>query len=274
MRTDVFAPRTWLLAAVAGWAVLAWVLALAGMGGRIAATDASADQARPLPQLPQAAPGPLGPLSQYSEIAARPLFSENRQPQPFFIDGGQSGQASNDFDYVLSSVMIVPGLQLAILQPREGGAASVSFKLGEGNPRLPGWSLVELQPRGATFLGPQGPRKLPLRSFDGSGGAGPSATPRTAATPARPPQQGGARPPQPPSPTAMPGNPLTAGVAAKAAAAQGAPPAAAPVPPPSTPTEPAPQTSEERMEAIRKRIQARRQQLQQQQQRDASQNTQ
>ena len=35
MRLSDAGPRTWLLATVAGWALLAWVLALVGMGGRI-----------------------------------------------------------------------------------------------------------------------------------------------------------------------------------------------------------------------------------------------
>ena len=36
VRVDSAGPRTWLLATLAGWALLAWLLALLGMGGRIA----------------------------------------------------------------------------------------------------------------------------------------------------------------------------------------------------------------------------------------------
>ena len=35
MRIDDAGPRTWLLAGVAGWALVAWLLAVAGMGGRV-----------------------------------------------------------------------------------------------------------------------------------------------------------------------------------------------------------------------------------------------
>ena len=42
MRIDAFGPRTWLLATLAGWALLVWILALFGMGGQV----------RPLPDDP------------------------------------------------------------------------------------------------------------------------------------------------------------------------------------------------------------------------------
>ena len=35
MRVEDAGPRTWLLAALAGCALVAWLLAVAGMGGRI-----------------------------------------------------------------------------------------------------------------------------------------------------------------------------------------------------------------------------------------------
>ena len=35
MRLDDVSPRTWLFGAAAGWALAAWMLALAGMGGRV-----------------------------------------------------------------------------------------------------------------------------------------------------------------------------------------------------------------------------------------------
>ena len=79
-------PRTWLLAAVAGWALTIWALGLFGLGGRI---EVLPDDPSLLQRLPQAAkPGAerLGPLGQYSEIGARPLFSDDRRPQPFFIN--------------------------------------------------------------------------------------------------------------------------------------------------------------------------------------------
>ena len=40
MRADAIGARTWLLVAVAGWAVVVWALSLFGMGGRIQALPA------------------------------------------------------------------------------------------------------------------------------------------------------------------------------------------------------------------------------------------
>ena len=51
MRTDAIGPRTWLLAALAGWAILAWLLALFGMGGNIRPLPADPALVQALPQL-------------------------------------------------------------------------------------------------------------------------------------------------------------------------------------------------------------------------------
>ncbi|HTL14898.1 MAG TPA: hypothetical protein VL251_07360, partial [Thermomonas sp.] len=84
MRLDSFGPRTWLLAGVAGWAVCLWVFALVGLGSRLGPLpDDVPPQRLPATRLP-AAERP-GPQAQYQAIALRPIFSENRQPQPFTI---------------------------------------------------------------------------------------------------------------------------------------------------------------------------------------------
>ena len=63
MRLDSVGPRTWLLATLAGWALLAWLLALLGMGGRVSSL---ADDPALMQSLPQPQPSPparLGPLA-------------------------------------------------------------------------------------------------------------------------------------------------------------------------------------------------------------------
>ena len=86
MRLDDAGPRTWLLGAAAGWAVALWLLALVGMGGRIAPLpdDPALAQALPEPAAPVA--GRLGPQSAYAEISGRPLLSPDRRPQPFSLE--------------------------------------------------------------------------------------------------------------------------------------------------------------------------------------------
>lgn len=259
MRTDLAGPRTWLLAALAGWCVLAWVLALAGMGGRVEPLAADASMTQPLPRLPANAQERLGTLSQYSEISARPLFSSDRRPKPFFIAGDGSEQVQA-FDFVLSSVMITPGLQMAILQPT-GGGESIRLQVGESPPSMSNWQLVEVQPRSASFAGPEGPRTLELRVFDGAGGQPPTALM-----------------PRPPPPGSQPAPQPAAGTPPRGASTASVPPVALPKPEAEgTPAEvatsdavdasggPSELTTQQQMDAIRQRIEARRAQLRQSQ---------
>lgn len=177
MRLDDAGPRTWLLAAVAGWALAAWLLAAAGMGG---AAEPLADDPGLLEPLPPVRPSPplrLGPLGQYDAIASRPLFSEDREPQPFFLQGEGEEAEERAFDYVLTSVLITPQLEMAILQPREGGE-SVRVRLDHAPQSHPGWRLAELDRRSAVFEGPEGPVTLQLRVYDGVGGERPTAVAR------------------------------------------------------------------------------------------------
>ena len=253
MRVDTARPWTWLLAGAAGWGVLAWMLALAGMGERLPTLPEDAALAKPLPAVRAAAPGRLGPLGQYSEVAQRPLFATDRRPKPFFLRGEGDANAAAAFDYVLTSVMITPHLQMAIVQPPDG-SQSLRVKLGDAPEPQPAWRLVSVNARSATFEGPEGQKTLELRVFDGAGGQRPtpaagSATPTAAAQAVageaseRPGPQGPAV--VDPSPATPPPPP----VAPRPAAA------------PATANASAPVTPEAQMEAIRKRIQARREQL-------------
>jgi general secretion pathway protein N len=229
--------------------LLAWVLALAGMGGRAALL---ADDPGLLQSLPQPRPSPperLGPLAQYAEIGARPLFAEDRRPHPFSLQPANGEEAeTNTFDYVLTSVLITPQLHMAIVQPSQGGD-SVRIKLGEASEDIPAWRLVELNPRSAVFEGPEGRKALDLRTFDGVGGQSPTEVSAGDPT-ANAPSTAGTRP--------------SPGSAVQVDADSAAEAAPEPSVPPSMPASaPQPASTEKQMDAIRKRIEARRAQLRQ-----------
>lgn len=251
MRTDAIGPRTWLLAALAGWAVLAWLLALFGMGGSIRPLPADPALVQALPQLRPPAAERLGPIAQYSETGARPLFSESRQPVPFFISGEEGGEQPRSFDFVLSSVLITPALKMAILQTTEGGE-SVRVKLGESPESAPNWQLVEINPRSVVIAGPEGRQTLELRVFDGTGGQAPTAM----SSPVSPMPTGPVQQVQPPRRSAAPSadspKPQPTPADTISPMAEGA-------------TAPQPElTTEQQMDLIRKRIEARRAQLREQ----------
>jgi general secretion pathway protein N len=235
MRLDDVAPRTLLIGAFAGWAVVAWVLALAGMGGRLPEGRGGAITGNPLPTLPKAAASPsLGPYAQYGEISARPLFATDRRPHAFSLvaPNAAGSDAPTDFDLVLTSVLITPQARLAIVQKPDGSEAW-RVRVGEAPDSQPDWHLVELRPRSAVFEGPGGRKELALRVFDGTGGPA-SGTPPAAVVPA--PSTGGSPMPVPKS-----------------------------APEPSTPAPPATDAASmpdpAQIEQIRQRIEARREEM-------------
>lgn len=227
-RAERAGPLTWLLAAIALWALLLWIATLAGMGSRIAPMQAEAGDG--LPVAKPALPDRIGPLAQYAEAAARPLFTTDRKPRSFMAtgpEGGDGAAAAQALEFVLTGVLISPQVRLAILQPAGGGEPQ-RVREGKSPEGAAGWRLIEVQPRRAVFEGANGQSTLDLRTF------GTSAEERAEIARAVP----GARPPPPAS-------------AAPAAAT------AADVAPP--------QNDQQRIEAIRKRIEARRAQLRAQQ---------
>jgi len=253
VRVDLVGPRTWLLGAVAGWAALVLVLALLGMGGQIARLADDPSLVRALPTLRAAPPPRIGPLAQYGEAAARPLFADTRRPQPFTLQPEGEAEQAPQFDFILTSVLQAPSLQMAIIQP-SGGGESIRMKLGESPDEAQGWRLVELHPRSAVFEGPQGQKTLDLRTFDGTGGEAPTAvavTPR--AEPPRPAASGEAEPAVVQEADAATPNPATP---PRAVANRPARPRATA---PANAADPA--SPEAQMDAIRRRIEARRAQL-------------
>jgi general secretion pathway protein N len=251
VRVDSASPRTWLLATLTGWALLVWLLALFGMGGTITPLPDDAALLQRLPTPPKPPAERIGMLAQYSETGTRPLFAEDRRPQPFFLQPEGEAAQEPSFEFILTSVLQAPGLQMAIVQPSDGGD-SVRMKLGEAPEEAKGWRLVELHPRSAVFDGPEGQKSLELRTFDGTGGEAPTAMTQAPATAGRP---AGATP-NPALP--LPGKPQPAAPAAAVSPKPVAP--AANTPATATAAQPA-LTPDAQMEAIRKRIEARRAQL-------------
>ena len=265
MRLDAASPRTWLLATVAGWAVLVWLLALAGMGRNAQLLDDDASLVATLPQSRAPAKPRVGPLTQYADIGARPLLMDDRRPRAFFVQGkGDEAAQANTFDYVLSSVLITPDLKMAILQPADG-SESVRVKLGEVPESHPAWRLSALDPRKAVFEGPEGRREMDLRVYDGQGGQPPTAV---AVPPPTPPNLNapGTRAPQPPPhPQPVARSPTPAPPPQERPPGQVAPVTNSNPPNTVSPAGSEPMTEQAQMEAIRKRIEARRAQLRQQQ---------
>ena len=176
MRIEDAGPRTWLLAAVALWALCVWVMAAAGLGGRVPPLDEDPVLLQPLPQGDAVAAERLGPLPQYAQIVDRPLFAHDRRHRPFYLEQQEEGEPGLDgFDVVLTSVLITPRLEMAIVQADEGGEA-IAFRVGESARQAPDWTLVSVAPRSATFAGPEGERVFEMRVFDGVGGQPPTPT--------------------------------------------------------------------------------------------------
>ncbi|MDE2408234.1 MAG: hypothetical protein KGL91_10300 [Xanthomonadaceae bacterium] len=216
-------PLTWLLAAACGWALLFWLGTLLGLGGRVG--EVALPKAEALPSPAAVVPDRIGPLAQYSEAAARPLFTADRKPRAFMATGpedGEAGAGAATMDFILTGVLISPAVQLAILQPSNGGQ-SQRVRVGNAPEGAAGWRLQEVQPRRAVFEGPGGQMTLDLRTFGVAG------------VPAGMPKPGAGAQPPPPEAAAM---------------------AEPPMPPP-TPDE------AKRIAEIRKRIEARRAQMQQ-----------
>jgi len=256
MRLDSLSPRTWLLAGVAGWAVCLWVFALVGLGGRLGKLPDDVEPQRlPATKLPTA--DRPGPPTQYIAIADRPIFSENRRPQKFVIGGTADEAKANTFDFTLTSVLMAGGTQIAILRPTADGAAPVRVKMGEAVDSAPQWTLAALQPRQATFRGPDGDRVLELRVFNGVGGEAPPPIVNASV-----PANGGAAGPVGPGGVGGPVPPPPGAAGPQQGGVQEVPP-----PPPvanGASQAPAPVSTEAQLEAIRKRIEARRAQLRQQ----------
>ncbi|UYB51684.1 general secretion pathway protein GspN [Xanthomonas sp. AM6] len=249
MRIEAIGLRSVWLATLALWGLLIWVLGLAGLGQRIEPLPDDPAMTQRLPALPAAAGERLGAFSRYAEIAARPVFAEDRRPHPFFLsaDNGQAAAPS----VRLTGVLLTDSFKMATLTTEQGE----SLRLQQGGDPVKGWRLVSLEPRRAVVSGSGGPQTLELQVFDGKGGQPPTVLGQGARAQGVPPLLG-----PPPAPA------VNAPANANAVAPR--PPAASAATVAPTPSEPAaaPAPSSEQLQAIRERIEARRRQLQQQRQ--------
>lgn len=255
MRAEDAGARTWLYAAVAGWAVCAWILSMFGMGGSIDRLDEDPSLVQALPAPGTPAPERLGPLPQYADVAGRPLFTDNRRPQPYVIDPtADAGEGGGGFDFVLTSVLRTPQVQLVILQP-SGGGDPVRVRQGHAPDGAPGWVLQSVEARRAVFAGPEGERSLELRVFDGIGGQAPTPfNPRDAMADAM-----GTTP----APAVMVEPPVAPPAARVPPGGQAAPQGADAADPMSAPVDAAVQrqAAQEQVDMIRRRIEERRARL-------------
>lgn len=244
---DSIRPLTLLLGAVCLWALSVLVLAAAGLGTRFPPVAGVANPP-PLPTVSLTrSVSRLDALGAYAEVGARPLMNLSRRP---VATAAMDASASADLDVMLTSVLITPRLQLAILTDnKDGGSRRVRVgEMVEGS----NWRLVQLEPRRATIEGPSGQRTLDLRVFDGASGEMPTPldSPPRAATP---------------SPAPSPSSPA-------AGAAVDATPNPGQVVNAASKAEPEPVTvsQEAQVEAIRRRIEARRAQMRAEAESDAN----
>lgn len=241
MRADRPGAKTWCLAMFAAGALCLLGAAAFGLGGTIEPLPDDPDLLQPIPRAGESAPDRLGALSQYTQIGARPMFAHDRRPHPFVINPESEEVSGQTFDYVLTSVLMTPRLQMAILQSA-GDTTPVRLRLGQAPPDAADWTLIEVNPRSVVFNGPEGERILLLRVFNGTDSA--PAPGREAQSPTLA---------QPPVPLSPPPQPIAAMSPAPTPANNDVPAA-----------EPAVTVSpEEQTEAIRRRIEARRMQLRQ-----------
>jgi general secretion pathway protein N len=168
-------PLSWLLVAIAGWGLLCAIVALGGFGGRYSLLADDPKLAPPLPKVPLAsARTPLGPLEAYAEASNRPLFYPDRKPIAVHV-AGQTGADAQPLDVTLTSIVITPSLQMAIVQDNKT-KQSLRVREGQalGSPYA-GWKMVGMTPRSVVFDGgSQGQMTLELRVFDGQGGEEPT----------------------------------------------------------------------------------------------------
>ncbi len=230
---DALRPLTLLLGVICLWALSVLILALSGLGSRFAV----ANTGQAPPQLPAItltrSQSRLGPMNDYLGVGQRPLMNENRQPT---LQLAVDGAALPELDVMLTSVMITPRLQLAILTGNKDATVR-RVRVGE---TIEGsnWRLVQVEPRRATIEGPSGQRVLELRVFNGKGGEMPTPSVAQAASPTavQPPPPENA----PPSPTSP--QPILDAGKPSPLAAQADPQAA----------------QQQQIEAIRRLIEARR----------------
>ena len=97
MRAEDAGARTWLYAALAGWALCVWILAMFGMGGSIDRLDDDPSLLQALPQLPHVIDIPRShPASFAGELPERRAPLPERPIQDFKLCNKELSQALVD----------------------------------------------------------------------------------------------------------------------------------------------------------------------------------
>ena len=230
--------RLWSAAVVAAAAFCGWALLWPAP-----AQDGVDAGAGTLPVYPQVSAPPMQAPNPADAAWARPLFFNDRNPRVASVgdESGISGDSANGFMATLTGIVRSPGLELATLSPGQGGGKPLRVRLGDEVETQPGWRLVALGPRTATFRNGEQEQVLKLEARNALNAPPPPAAPMQGSEPRAP---------------ALPPPPATPGITGQAGAA---------VPAPPNPATDAAETPEQRqqVEAIRQRIQARRRQMSQ-----------
>lgn len=197
-----------------------------------------------LPVYPQVAAPAFAAPNPADAAWARPLFFNDRNPRVAAVgdESGISGDNANGFMATLTGIVRSPGLELATLTPGQGGKP-LRVRLGDEVETQPGWRLVSLGPRTATFRNGEQEQVLKLEARNAANAPSPPPL-------APPPASNEPRAPAEPPPPATPGITGQAG-------------AAAPTPPNPATAEAETPEQRQQVEAIRQRIQARRRQMSQ-----------
>ncbi len=176
---------------------------------------------------------------------ARPLYFNDRRPRTAVVGQGGGSAANQGFDAVLTGIVRSPDLSLATLSPANG--KPVRVKLGDEVEGQPGWRLVNLSSRTATFR--NGDREQVLRIEARDVAIGPASPVPPASLPTAPAEA--SRPPDQAPPPSVPG---ITGQASTAKPVTSSAPAA-------TATAPANAGQEQQIQAIRRRIEDARRQI-------------
>jgi|GEM_PF-6041104 len=135
----------------------------------------------------------LPPQSDYAEIAARPLFYEDRRPETH--EGGADGEGS-EADQVaqadlppitLTGVIITPDKRVAMLENNKN-KEKLAVKEGEA---VEGWTLKSVSDRSIVFSSGDSEQSLELEVYTGPAGSGRARGGNDSAQPAASSQQNG-----------------------------------------------------------------------------------
>lgn len=123
----------------------------------------------------------LPPLSEFSAIIDRPLFTRGRRPAPPSPDeAGAATSADGSSPFLLSGVMIAGGRRVALLQTR---ASPKTIRVEEGE-TVQGWKVVAIKPHVVTISSGTNKDELKLPDRIGTPSSPPSSPRQPARSPA------------------------------------------------------------------------------------------